>query len=175
LIDTEPAGSNLVFLCTGNAARSVMAGRFMEESGVAATVVTAGTHVVENQPMSRRTRAALLAVGVDPGSHRSHQLTDGDVLAADLIVTMEPDHVSFVRRRYPEASSRTATIRYLEDHLRSGAEPLAVRVAELHLEDVLPEVQGEIDDPAGKEEPEYIECAAALHEIIQRLAPTLKG
>lgn len=147
----------------------------MEESGVAATVVTAGTHVVENQPMSRRTRAALLAVGVDPGSHRSHQLTDADVQSADLIVTMEPEHVSFVRRRYPEAASRTATIRYLEEHLQAGAEPLGDRVAQLHLQDVAPEAQGEIDDPAGKEEPEYIECAAALHEVIQKLAPSLKG
>lgn len=167
--------ANLVFLCTGNAARSVMAGRLMEASGIPASVVTAGTHVVENQPMSRRTRAGMLAVGVEPGHHRSHQLGETDVRQADLIVTMEAEHVRYVRRHFPEAASRTATICYLDSNLTDGPDSLSDRIAKLRLDEVLPEDQEEIDDPAGLDEPEYIACATAISEVIRRLAPRLRG
>ena len=51
-------------LCTGNAARSVMAG-FMFDAlrdgrpGEPLHVVTAGTHTIDGQPMGMRTRTAL--------------------------------------------------------------------------------------------------------------------
>jgi protein-tyrosine-phosphatase len=167
--------ANLVFLCTGNAARSVMAGRLMEASGIPASVVTAGTHVVENQPMSRRTRAGMLAVGVEPGHHRSHQLVEPDVSAADLIIAMEVEHVRYVRRHFPEAAARTATIRYVDEHLSDGSDGLTDRVAKLRLDEVAPEDQLEIDDPAGFDEPEYIACAQSLSDILQRLAPRLRA
>jgi protein-tyrosine-phosphatase len=167
--------ANLVFLCTGNAARSVMAGRLMEASGIPAAIVTAGTHVVENQPMSRRTRAGMLAVGVEPGHHRSHQLVDSDVRAADLIIAMEIEHVRYVRRHFPEAASRTATICYIDANLGDGPDPLSDRVAKLRLDEVAPEEQQEIDDPAGLDEPEYIACAQSLNDIIERLASRLRA
>ena len=63
-------------------------------------VATRGTHVVEGLPMSMRTRAALVALGVNDHSHRSRQLTSDDIRDADLILAMAREHVQFVRRTY---------------------------------------------------------------------------
>ena len=98
-------------LCTGNAARSVMAGAMLSRASL--RIVTAGTHVVEGQPMSRRTRDALASVGLRADGHRSHQLTERDVEDADLILAMAGDHVAYIRRLHPEAASKTASIKRL--------------------------------------------------------------
>ena len=58
--------TDLLVLCTGNAARSVMAGFMLEllrdgRAGDPLHIVTAGTHTIDGQPMGMRTRAALRA------------------------------------------------------------------------------------------------------------------
>ena len=93
---TEEQPIRIVTLCTGNAARSVMAGFFIEafasDLDLSVEVITAGTHAIEGQPMSQRTKTAILAVdGVGApavGSHRSHQLTEHDVEWAEVIIAM---------------------------------------------------------------------------------------
>lgn len=130
--------------------------------------------MVENQPMSRRTRAALVSLGVDPGHHRSHQLTPSDVSSADLIVAMAAEHVHYVRRVHPGASSRTATISFLATSLPAGAGPLRDRVASLSLADRDPDSQGDVADPAGGEETEYLACAEEISVIMERLLSSLR-
>ena len=77
--------------------------------------------------MGRRTRSAA-AVGFSADGHRSHQLTDRDIEAADLVVAMAGEHVAFVRRGTPPAAAKTASIKRLCRDLADGPEPLADRV-----------------------------------------------
>jgi protein-tyrosine-phosphatase len=166
--------SHVLFLCTGNAARSVMAGVMLESSGLEVRVTTAGTHVIEHQPVSIRTRQALVSVGLQAAAHRSRQITDADVTAADLVVAMASEHVAYIRRRHPVGADRTATLRYLVGHLPEGASPLPERVATLGLAGVDPLVQGDVVDPAGGDDQDYIDCAQELSVLIGALVPRLQ-
>jgi protein-tyrosine-phosphatase len=176
-MDSDPTGAAspplVLTLCTGNAARSVMAGAMLASEAI--RVQTAGTHVVEGQPMSRRTRDALAAVGLSADGHRSHQLSDRDVAGADLIVAMAGEHVAFIRRRYPEASAKTASIKRLVRDLPPGPSPLSERVATLALADLPVELWEDVEDPAGGEDEAYVSCANELAGLCADLLPRLAG
>jgi protein-tyrosine-phosphatase len=150
-----------------------MAGAMLEAAGVEARIVTAGTHVVEHQPMSVRTRSALAGVGIEPPHHRSRQLTESVLHEATVVVAMAAEHVQFVRRRHPSAAGKTATIAWLVRHLRPGPAPLADRVAALELAAVDPAEQGDVADPAGGPDEAYARCAAELEALVAELVESL--
>jgi protein-tyrosine phosphatase len=150
-----------------------MAGALLDACGVPVRITTAGTHVVEHQPMSRRTRAALVAIGVDPPAHRSRQVAESDVDSADLVIAMAADHVRYMRRRHPEAANRTATLCWLAENLPQGPAPLRKRVEALGLEDLDPSSQGDVEDPAGGEDEDYRLCAIQLRGLVEKFVTRL--
>ncbi|MEY2398293.1 MAG: protein arginine phosphatase [Actinomycetota bacterium] len=161
-----------MFVCTGNAARSVMAGAVLSHMG-GARVVTAGTMVVEGLPMSWRTRHALQELGVTVPAHRSRQLSDADARDADVIVCFETFHVAYVRRTHPEAAAKTATIRRLVRDLPSTSGTLSERVARLDLDKVTLEDWENVEDPAGGELDVVVSCAQDVAALVDELAATL--
>ena len=164
---------NLVTLCTGNAARSVMAGAILAEHVPALVVSTRGTHVVEGMPMSWRTRDAIVGVGAKADGHRSRQLSGADLTDADLVLAKAGEHVEYVRRRHPEAAARTGTLKRLARDLPAASGTLAERVASLHLADVVLEPWEDVDDPAGGEPEVFHRCAVEIHELLSILRPVL--
>jgi protein-tyrosine-phosphatase len=165
---------NLVTLCTGNAARSVMAGAILAEHLPALVVSTRGTHVVEGMPMSWRTRDAIVAVGARADGHRSRQLARADLATADLVLAMARDHVEYVRRRHPEAAARTGTLKRLARDLPAASGTLAERVASLQLAEVALEPWEDVDDPAGGDPEVFHRCAVEIHELLSTLRPVLQ-
>ncbi len=173
---TTPAPTpSIVFLCTGNAARSVIAGAALTHHLPSAVIATAGTLVIEGQPMSVRTRAALASVGLPAPEHRSRQAVEQELCHADLVVGLAPEHVAWVRREVPGVAARTGTLRRLCRDLPSGRSSLTERVFALRLEDVDLEDWEEVVDPGGGETPAFEACAREIVALIPVLAGALSA
>ena len=164
---------HVVSLCTGNAARSVMAGVLLEEHVPGLTVTTSGTHVIEGMPMSWRTRDAILGLGLEVPMHRSRQATVEELDRADLVIALACEHVGWMRRVHPRAAPRTATLKRLARDLAAGSEPLGERVESLDLADVVLEPWEDVIDPAGGDVDVFHETAREIQTLIHALAPRL--
>jgi protein-tyrosine-phosphatase len=163
----------LLFLCSGNAARSVMAGSMARSLLTGWRITTAGTHVIEGQPISRRTRDAMARLGFDANGHRSHQVTLTDLALADLVVGFAPEHVSYVRRSHPPAAGRTATLKRLCRDLPATTGSLVERLGPLDLAVVHLEPWEEVLDPAGGDLADFETCAGEVLQLTTALARIL--
>jgi len=180
-LPADPADDRpmIIFLCTGNAARSVMAAAMMRDllgPDSDYLIASGGTHVLPGQPMSVRTRKALERYGLADPWHRSHQLGESDIERAGLIVAMEPMHLDWMQRTHPQGLSKTGSLarlaRELSDSPGAGSATsdlrsvFDARVAALDLNNHKMDDWEEIVDPASGEQPEFDACADLIHRLI---------
>jgi|SRR5215471_11020956 len=164
---------HVVTLCTGNAARSVMAGAILREHVPGLTVTTSGTHVIEGMPMSWRTRDAIASLGLEVPTHRSRQATQQELDNADLVIALAREHVMWMRRVHPTAAPRTATLKRLARDLPPDSAPLFERLARLRLHEVQLEPGEDVLDPAGGDLDVFVDCAREIADLLHDLIPRL--
>lgn len=165
----------LMFLCTGNAARSVMAKVITQNRSDLFELSGAGTHAIENCPMGNYTRKALASIGLEDRTHRSRQLNPYNADEADLIIAMANDHVQYVRRNHPEVAHKTATFKRLvrdlgevtsNEESKSLRETLKSRIAEMRLAEVQLERWEEIGDPGAGDQPIFMSSLEEIDALV---------
>ena len=149
----------MVFVCTGNTCRSViaqaLAKRLLEQAGRAdVSVDSAGVFAIAGMPASRQTDAVLQEAGLSCAAHRATPLSAEMVRDADLLLAMERFHIEEILRRVPEASGKT--------HLLGayGASEEDERLVE-------------IPDPIGKPLEVYEVCFRHIRDAVERVVKSL--
>ena len=108
--------SSILFVCTGNSCRSVMAEALMrkklyELGSDRAEVGSAGVAVFGSVPPTGETIAVMREEGVDVSGSRTKKVTRDMIRNADLILVMEPAHKDKILNLDPQASGKTFLLR----------------------------------------------------------------
>lgn len=125
---TPPPSLKVLTVCTANICRSPMAAGFLRAGAKAVDVrlrVASAGLLKSGVDVEPETAAVMAERGIDVSGHRSHQLQDVDIAAADLILTMERNHTRQVVGRDADALSKTFPILEFCDLGRRHGPPAA--------------------------------------------------
>ncbi|MCD4533755.1 adenylyl-sulfate kinase [Nocardioides sp. cx-169] len=179
--DDAPAPSptlNVLFVCTANICRSP----YMELSARTATAEdqgvmfrSAGTHGFREHPMDAVMAEALGRRGIDSAGFVSRPLSPELVEQADLVLTAEASHRTFILQDHPTAFRKVFTLGQFAQAATAndlaGAD-LLTAVAERRGN---ADVGLDVHDPYGRG-PEAAEaCATQIDELLRVVVPALTG
>ncbi len=145
----------ILFVCTGNSCRSVMAEgllrHMMEQRGRKdVQIMSAGTGSMPGMGPTLETVEVMWPEGIDVSGHLSQQLTPDLIHHADALFCMEAGHKEVVLTMDPDAKAKTYMLRNFEKKDPDG--------------------EVEIPDPIGQPIQVYQHCAEVIKEAVKQVA-----
>jgi tRNA threonylcarbamoyl adenosine modification protein (Sua5/YciO/YrdC/YwlC family) len=144
----------ILFVCTGNSCRSVMA-EYLLKSMLAGRqdveVTSAGTGVFLQTTASSETVSVLKEDGIDASHHLSRAINSILLKKSDLIIVMTRGHRQQVLERVPEVEKRIYLLREFID-TPSGYQ-----------------IELDVPDPIGQPHYAYKECFAVVKEAMHKI------
>ncbi|MFH1905528.1 MAG: low molecular weight protein arginine phosphatase [bacterium] len=127
----------ILFVCTGNSCRSIMAEgllkKMLSEKGVEEyskyKIISAGTHTVEGFPPVHMTQKVMNEQDIDVSSYKSNKLTKETVNKADLVLVMTQKHKDEILRIYQEKTKKIFLLKEfagIEDKNPDIADPIGL-------------------------------------------------
>ncbi|MCX5200261.1 low molecular weight phosphatase family protein [Streptomyces sp. NBC_00237] len=177
-MEAPTAPFTVLFVCTGNVHRSVLAERLLaRHAGRGVRVFSAGTRPPGPYPMDPATRAVLERRGGDGRDFASRRLTAALVAEASLVLGMEREHREAAVRLRPVALRRIFTLReFLRLAEGASGEPgeVVAHAAGMRGEAVPVDAeQDAVSDPWGRGPEALSACGALLDVHIAALAALL--
>jgi protein-tyrosine-phosphatase len=165
----------VLFVCTANICRSPSAEALARAIGPAGVQFSsAGTHAVDGQPINPE-MVAVLPVDVETSAFRSRRLTPALVEQADLVVTMEAAHRTFVLDDQPQAFRKVFTFGQLARAMEAAPAGLEPTVLLAHVGATSGHADPALDvpDPYRRGTEAAAGCVARLQMLLRTVLPAL--
>jgi protein arginine phosphatase len=140
----------VLFVCSGNTCRSVMAEQLFrklaKDRGLDWEARSCGTSADPRVPVTQHVKKLVGEMGVTDFRHQATPISSQAVAWADVVLTMTNDHLRRIRADYPEAEAKAYMLN---------------EYADLGRED--------IDDPVGGDEDRYRAALAEIRGALERV------
>lgn len=177
--DPEPAPVadplRVLVVCTANICRSPYLQLALQAAaGETVEVSSAGTHGFVDKEMDAEMAAQAVARGLDPAAFRSRPLTRELVADADLVLTAEARHRSFVLEEHPAAFKKVFTVGQFARGVASLPDGTSPRDAVARLAASRPSADGaDIADPYRRGPAAAAACADHIDRLVTEVTPAL--
>ena len=154
-IDRVTGKKTILFVCTGNSCRSVMA-EYLLKSKIKGRedveVISAGTGVYLRSTASSETIAVLKEEGIDAAGHIAQPVNTILLKKSDLIIVMTRSHRDQVLERVPAVEKRVYMLREFTNPASSGQNNI------------------DVPDPIGQPRGAYQVCLSDIKDAISKIA-----